>query len=480
MPSGERGHSAECLRRRRKTCRDMNERSVLPIGILSGILAIALLVGAVGIFRVGAPPEIRISPATPVIGKRTPITVEVTETGRGLSTVRVELVQGDKTEVLAERGYSPRGIFKFWGERTTRDTISFQVGRDTISGLKPGTALIRVRAGRAPTFLRHPDPSLQEISLPVQLIPPAIQILSSQTYVSQGGCEAVVYQVGESAVRDGVKSSEWWFPGFPLPGGGKRDRFAIFAVPYNVSQPQVKLIAADAAGNEAEKGFIDKFFPRPPKSDVIQVSDNFIQKVVTEILAQSPEIKERSSLLESYLAINNELRRINADSIKGLAGKSEPAFLWSKPFLMMVNAKVMAGFADRRTYLYQGKEIDRQDHLGFDQAVTAHAAIPAANDGNVVLARYFGIYGNTVIIDHGYGLMSLYGHMSSIAVQPGQKVSRGQNIGNTGDTGLAGGDHLHFTTILQGLPVNPVEWWDSHWIKDRFAGKLGAGFKFEP
>jgi murein DD-endopeptidase MepM/ murein hydrolase activator NlpD len=458
----------------------MNDRSFLPVGILTVLLVAALLAGAAGIFRVGPPPEIRISPATPVIGKRTPVTIGVSEPGRGLSTVRVELIQNDKTEVLAERTYTPRPTFKFWGGMTASDTILLEVGRDTISTLKPGSVVLRVQAGRAGTFLRHPDPSLQEVTLPVHLTPPVIQVLSHQTYVRQGGGEAVVYRVGATSVRDGVQSSGYWFPGYPLPGGGKQDRFALFAVPYSASQPQVRLVASDAAGNEAEKTFIDQFFPRPQKSDVIHINDEFIRKVVNEILAQSPEIKERGTPLESYLAINNELRSMNATAIKDLAAKSEPSFLWTRPFLMMVNAKVMAGFADRRTYNYQGKEIDRQDHLGYDQAVTARAPIPAANDGTVALARYFGIYGNTVIIDHGYGLMSLYGHMSAIAVQSGQKVIRGQIIGNTGDTGLAGGDHLHFTTLLQGLPVNPAEWWDSHWIKDRIAGKLGAGFKFEP
>jgi len=197
-------------------------------------------------------------------------------------------------------------------------------------------------------------------------------------------------------------------------------------------------------------------------------------------MTQTPELRDRGNLLDNFLAINNELRKTDAAVLKELAQRSQSAFLWNKPFLMMANAKVMAAFADRRTYVFQGRTVDHQDHLGFDQAVTAHAAVPAANSGVVVMAKYFGIYGNAVVIDHGYGLMSLYGHMSSLAVQPGQKVSRGDIIGNTGDTGLAGGDHLHFTTLLQGLPVTPVEWWDGHWIQDRIAGKLGASFHFEP
>jgi murein DD-endopeptidase MepM/ murein hydrolase activator NlpD len=74
----------------------------------------------------------------------------------------------------------------------------------------------------------------------------------------------------------------------------------------------------------------------------------------------------------------------------------------------------MASFADRRSYVYRGQTVDQQDHLGLDMAGVSHAPVPASNDGVVVLARFFGIYGNAVVIDHGYGLMSLYGHLSSI------------------------------------------------------------------
>jgi len=129
--------------------------------------------------------------------------------------------------------------------------------------------------------------------------------------------------------------------------------------------------------------------------------------------------------------------------------------------------------------MYGGRAIDHQDHLGYDLAVTLHTPVPAANDGIVVLAKYFGIFGNAVVIDHGYGLMSLYGHFASISVRQGQNVKRGDTVGLTGETGLAGGDHLHFTMLLHGLPVNPVEWWDGHWIRDRIARKLGPAFPFE-
>jgi murein DD-endopeptidase MepM/ murein hydrolase activator NlpD len=454
-----------------------SERSHRPLILILGLILAALL--ALGVFRVGGVPSIKIEPGMAAIGKRTPIKIELSEPRRGLTHVKVELVQGAKRATLAEKSYPLSSQVFFWRPKTERDTLMVGAGRQVLPSLTGGTASICVTANRAGTWLRHPDPKIEEVVLPVRLTPPSLQITSTQTYVAQGGCEVVTYRVGESAVRDGVRAGSWWFPGYPFPGGGKQDRFAFFAVPYDMDQPDVLLVVEDAAGNQAERQFIDKFFPKPLKSDNINVTDSFIERVVPEILSQSPELEDRGNPLENYLAINRDLRKKNDETLRLLAQKSKPAFLWSSPFLMMPNGKVMASFGERRTYVYQGRVIDHQDHLGFDLAVTKQAPIPAANDGIVVYAKFLGIYGNAVIIDHGYGLQSIYGHLSSIAVAEGQQVSRGDIIGKTGETGLAGGDHLHFCTLLQGLPVNPVEWWDGHWIKDRIAGKLGTAFSFK-
>ena len=453
-------------------------RGMLPGGIL--LVAGVILLASIGVefVRVGPPPLIKIQPAVPVIGKRTPVAVEIAEPGRGLSYVKVEFVQGERTEYLAGKNYDYPPALVFWGARTATDKLQFVVGRETIGGLKGGEATIRVTAGRVGTWLRRPDPVTQEISLPVRLFPPSLQVMSTKTYAAQGGCEAVVYRVGESSVRDGVRAGDWWFPGYPLPGGGKGERFAFFAIPYDMKGADARLVAADAAENVAEASFIDQFFPKNFKADTVELSDAFLGKVVSEIMAQTPELQDRGSLLDNYLEINQDLRKKDADTLKDIAKQTQKELLWNKPFISIQNGKVMAGFADYRTYNYQGRVVDHQTHLGYDLAVTRHAPVPAANDGIVMLARYFGIYGNAVIIDHGCGVMSLYGHLSTIGVKEGQKVARGDVVGQTGETGLAGGDHLHFAIVLDGLPVNPVEWWDPHWINDRIALKLGAGFAF--
>lgn len=431
-------------------------------------------------FRAGPAPTIAIESELPGIGKRTAIHVTFDEPKRGLGAVRVEFVQGDRVAPLAARNHTPLKSWQFWGERTAEDVLSVEVGSETLETIAEGPARIRAVADRAGAWLRFPSPAVQELALEVKLKPPVLQVLSTSTYVTQGGCEAVVYRVGESSVRDGVQAGDWWFPGYPLPGGEERQRFALFGVAHDLDDPdRIRLVAYDDVGNEAQASLIDKFTHIPLEVDTIPLSDRFMGRVVPAILAQTPELREKETLLETYLAINGELRKKNAETLVDLARDSVPEFLWKRPFMMMRNAKVMSGFADRRTYTYNGKAVDQQDHLGFDLASTRAAEIQSANDGRVVLARYFGIYGNAVAIDHGYGLMSLYGHLSSIAVEEGQSVQRGETIGRSGETGLAGGDHLHFTMLLHGMPVNPREWWDGHWIGDRLGLKLGPALPFQ-
>jgi murein DD-endopeptidase MepM/ murein hydrolase activator NlpD len=440
-----------------------------------------MLLAALAIFRVGAEPQIEISSSRPGIGRNTAVLVKVTEPSRGLGTVKVELLQETLSETLATKTHRPQRFWSFWGEKQAAEEVSVTVGREAFPKLRPGEATIRVTATRAGTWLRHPEPVVRDLTLPVRFIPPTIERVAREVYLTQGGSETVVYRVGETSVRDGVQAGDWFFPGHPLPGGGARDRLAIFAMPYDLADvSKVRITAVDDLGNAATSQCVDKFFPKPFKQDTIPLSDSFMSKVVPEILSRTPELQEKGTLLESYLMLNRDLRAQNAERLKALAKDSRPEFLWRRTFLPIANAAVRSSFADRRTYMYEGKAVDQQDHLGFDMASVKQAPIVSVNDGVVVLAEYFGIYGNTVVVDHGYGLMSLYGHLSSIAVPAGQKVERGGLLGQSGETGLAAGDHLHFAMLLQGLAVNPIEWWDEHWIKDRLARKLGPAFPFEP
>jgi murein DD-endopeptidase MepM/ murein hydrolase activator NlpD len=125
-----------------------------------------------------------------------------------------------------------------------------------------------------------------------------------------------------------------------------------------------------------------------------------------------------------------------------------------------------------RSYISHGNKIDQQVHLGFDLSDTMNTPVKAANDGRVVWAADLGIFGNCIVLDHGYGLQSIYGHLREIDVKEGDLVQIGQKMGMEGQTGLAGGVHLHFSMQVDGVQVNPREWWDEHWIQDRILSKL--------
>ena len=162
----------------------------------------------------------------------------------------------------------------------------------------------------------------------------------------------------------------------------------------------------------------------------------------------------------------------NYKKITGLGEKTGKVLYWDGVFLRLPKSANRAGFADHREYKYKGRIIDRQVHLGIDLASIAHSPVPASNKGKVVFAGPIDIYGKTVMIDHGFGLLSMYSHLSSYDVQEGQIVSKGEIIGRTGITGLAGGDHLHFSILIHNTFVNPLEWWDAAWIKNNITNKI--------
>ena len=147
-----------------------------------------------------------------------------------------------------------------------------------------------------------------------------------------------------------------------------------------------------------------------------------------------------------------------------MCGKSRPERLWEGRFQRMARSSRRAGFAEYRTYYYSGKEVDHQVHLGIDLASTRKADVKAANSGVVVYAAYLGIYGEMVIIDHGLGVFSLYSHLSQINAAVGDAVTKETVLALSGTSGMAGGDHLHFSVLVNGVFVDPLEWWDKQWL----------------
>ena len=398
------------------------------------------------------------------IGLETPVNIHLANPS-GTTQIHVFLEQnGKRNEVFTET--KPGSRFWFWRTHFPPRDLTIPVGKKQDAALVDGKARLVIEA-KSNDMRGQTDSFAQEVE--VVLTAPRVVADGAQHYVNTGGSELVVFTPSGYVTESGVQVDKYRFRSFELPGHPEQ-RFSLFAYPWDLPDGVTpKVYASNNSGARAEATFWFKLFPKKFRSRDIPIDDRFLNKVVNQI-----EPNGSGDLLQRFLKINSELRKQNNQTLADLRFKSEQKLLWSGPFLQLGNSKVEAVFADDRTYVYNGKKVDRQVHLGFDLAVSAHTPIPASNDGKIMWASDLGIYGNCVVIDHGYGLQSIYGHLSEIGVKVDQMVKRGEIIGKSGATGLAGGDHLHFSMQVDGIQVNPLEWWDGHWIHDRILSKLNG------
>jgi murein DD-endopeptidase MepM/ murein hydrolase activator NlpD len=445
-----------------------------------GVLVILALVTVLGAwFWAGraAGPTLQIRQPDKFIGQATAFELMVEAPEGRFSEINVAVEQNGKTLPVFALGQPSQADVK--QDTAERIYISRPIGKRNIPELQSGAARIVVRASRPVLFGLRQAESTAARDVQVRLEPPRVAVLSTHHYVNHGGAELVVYRATPPDVDSGVHVGDQTYPGFPGSAVGIADpatRVAFFALLYDQDlNTPIEVFARDAAGNQVTASLDHRPFPKPFARSRIEIDDRFLQRVVPAIGSHTPELPVSTSgddLLTSFLRINGDLRRKNAETLAALARKTAPEMLWKDNFQQLGNSQVEAKFADHRTYMYQGKEVDRQVHLGFDLAVTANVPVAAAQRGVVVHADYLGIYGNCVVIDHGLGVQSLYAHLSSMDVKPGDRVEKGQPVGRSGMTGLAGGDHLHFSMLLNGQPVNPVEWWDTKWMQDRVFRKV--------
>jgi murein DD-endopeptidase MepM/ murein hydrolase activator NlpD len=349
----------------------------------------------------------------------------------------------------------------------TNRVYTFSAGKKQAAFLKEGPGKLTLEAS-SNDFRGRTSTLSQDIQ--VVLRPPSIVADGKQHYVNQGGSELVTLDLGGSWTEAGVRVARYSAGSFPMPGQPENStsRFSLFPYPWDVSPDTIPVaFVRNIAGTEATTTFWVRVFPKKFRESNIELKDSQLQKVDSEL---DPE--GTGSLIERFVKLNREMRRANNQQIYDLRTKTENRMLWSGPFEPMKGARE-SYFADRRSYFYNGKKVDEQVHLGFDLAQTTNMPVLAANSGKVIYADHLGIYGNCVILDHGYSLQTLYGHMSKIGVKVGDTIQKGQSIGVSGSTGMAFGDHVHFSMLIAGIQVNPIEWWDEHWIHDRILSKIG-------
>lgn len=446
----------------------MTLRAWLAIAVIG--LGIALVVLASSRLE-GEPPRIGL-PQEAVLGREVRrVSIDLEDPESGLRSVEVTLEHPGGSRPLESRLFSG-SLLAGGAPGSHRQHLEIDLDPAAL-GLPDGTATLRVTA-RDWSWRGGLSGNTAEATLPltVDTRAPQIEVESGLTYVQRGGSGVLLYRVDEPPARDGIRVGDVFFRGYPAGNDGRR--VVIFAVPVEGEPgPTIRVVAEDAAGNAASSGTVVRILERDFAHGKVGLPQGFLDDVAVP-LARANGIDDADPV-EAFRRVNTELRSRNEAKIREIVGRSDPVRHFSGPFEQWSNSAVRSRFAEFRQYEVDGRSVSQARHYGFDLASTAHAPVTAANAGVVVFAGDLGIYGNCVVIDHGLGVHSLYAHMSQIAVREGESVDRGQTLGRSGATGLAGGDHLHFAMLVGDQYVDPLEWWDPRWVETHVDARLGPG-----
>lgn len=308
------------------------------------------------------------------------------------------------------------------------------------------------------------------MSVEVDYKRPQVNILSNSYSVTRGGAGLIVFQVKDDALKNFyVESNGKKFKSVPYRADGYYA--TLLAWPFNQENFSARVVAEDMAGNRRSVNVPFYFIAKNYKTSWIEAKDKFIDGKISDLADSDPQLSLIKDRVQKLKAINEDMRGANEKLIHVIGAKVSDDMIdgWTiKPFYPLKNAAKVASYGDERHYYYKdkGNEVSQSYHVGLDLASTKMAQIVSSNPGRVVYSDYNGIYGNMPMIDHGMGLYTLYGHCSNILVQENDEVAAGTPIAQTGVSGLALGDHLHFGVLVQGIEVRPEEWMDQKWIND--------------
>lgn len=388
----------------------------------------------------------------------------------GIRKVRVAIEQNGREMILRDDTYPLKGSSDLAPVHTLSVAVKVDVKK---LGITDGKAIFRVTV-RDNSWRGWFNGNKTEIEKGVLIDsrPPEIVILNRVLNMNQGGAGLVIYRLSEPCPTSGVMVGDMFYPGQAGYFSDQGIHLAFIALSHS-QKPGTEFFvkAVDQAGNATRSSFPHHVKRKAFKVDTISLSDSFLNQKMPEFDVEVPPDSQKP-MLARFIKVNKELRESNYQRILSAVAASDDKLYWEGIFTRLPNSAPRAGFADHRIYMYEGKEVDRQDHLGVDLASIRKSPVPAANNGRVVFMDSLGIYGNTVLLDHGFGLFSMYSHLHSFNVTVGQQVSKNDIIGYTGSTGMAAGDHLHYAMLVRNTFVNPIEWWDEEWIKNNITDKI--------
>ena len=438
--------------------------------LISVAIILCLFIWLFTVIFEGERPIVSLDPRLDFLSKKQLFTIHAADQKRGLKELKVVYNQGGTDVTLFEQKFPFQGLLNREGVRDFKKELDIDP-----SGLQLAQGRVDLEV-RVWDYSRRKggDGNMTVIqhTMTVDTIPPSIRAASSMHNINIGGAGLVVYRASSDTIESGVYVDDLFFRGFPAGAESKEGTYlAYFALPYNSeSDPSIRLLARDRAENTASANFYYHINLKQFDSENMNISDSFLRSILPYFFDY--KFNPDDSDIEKYLKINNDLRKMDDETIFKLAENPAREGYWEGSWVTLKNAATKARYADHRTYYYNGKKIDEQYHLGVDLASLANSPVEAGNSGKIIFAGKNGIYGLMVVIDHGQGIASLYGHLSGMEVAVGDMIKKGDIIGYTGQTGLAGGDHLHFSMLVHGVFVNPLEWMDQHWIEDNITKKL--------
>jgi murein DD-endopeptidase MepM/ murein hydrolase activator NlpD len=420
----------------------------------------------------GGAPEITMEAKSLVLGTSTDLPLALSDAKSGLRRVKISLIQDGREFPLIEKSYPFSSFFR--GGETKQDLSTVKIEPKSL-GLNDSPARLRVElADYSWRRWGKGNVTTSDFDVEIDTHPPEISVLTTAHNVNQGGVGLTIYRLSEACSWSGVTVGDHEYPGYKADFSDAAVNLCFFALNYDQGRgTEMYLTATDRAGNTTRIGFANLIKVKNFKHDKIDIQDSFLSSKIPEFDIKDPA-EANKSLLEKFLYVNGTMRRANDGLVAEKVKNTAPKILWNGTFLRLPGGAPRAGYADHREYMYQGKAVDNQVHLGLDLASLAHSPVPAANDGVVAFTGLLGIYGKTVLLDHGMGVHSMYSHLSSIDVKEAQPVKKGDILGKTGSTGMAGGDHLHLAMLVHDTYVNPIEWWDPKWLKDNVTAKIDA------
>lgn len=399
-----------------------------------------------------------------------PIKLHVTDAS-GLKMVRASLSDGEKSVVLENKEFkTPEQMvdlnLTFPKTGFGANKKAFELTIDAIDGSK-----WNFFAGN----------SVQVKSLiKVDTKRPEVNVIGSSYKIMKGGVAAVVFKATDEAMKSLYIETNYGKKFYPTPFYKEGYYISLVAWPTHIESFSASIVALDRAGN-LTKSHVPYFLQeRKYKTSTIALDDRFLDGKIADLVAEMAPERSSLSRLEKFKYVNEEMRKGNEAAILKVTSNVPTELIsgfFLKPFYPLRNGKVVASFGDHRFYEYEKQPTSESYHLGLDLASNAQATMQTSNDGVVVFARENGIYGNNIIISHGLGVYSLYGHCSSYMVKEGDVIKVGDPVAKTGTTGLALGDHLHFGMYVQGVDVRPEEWMDDVWFKESITNVIESAKK---